>query len=108
MVDDQVPSGPGEEFSQAHGLHRSVTGLQIGRALLEYVVVDDRAQREPATQVRDAFAVAHQLDLGPPQFLPGTDVFGRFPGETGLTHRYLRLSRCLVAVFAPAQQRMPT
>ena len=72
----------GEQLAQARGGDRRVAGIEVARALLEDVVVDDRAVGQVATQLGDLFAVAHELDLGQPQLFASGDVVGGFIGES--------------------------
>src|SRR5205807_8928057 len=48
-----------EQFAQANGAHRSVSSVEIAGALFELIILDGSARRKVATQVGDAFALAH-------------------------------------------------
>ncbi len=64
VIDDERAIGLGEEFAEPDDAHGCITSIEVARSLFKRIVLDRSALREMATQLSDAFALAHQLDFG--------------------------------------------
>jgi hypothetical protein len=76
VVDDQRAPRCREQLGEPHppGL---VAGVEVGRALDELVVLDDRPIRESPTQPGHRLAMAHEVDLRLAQLLASPVVLRR-------------------------------
>ena len=85
VVDHQRAVRRGEELAQADGPDRPIPRVESRRALLERVILDGRALRKLAAQLRHPFALLHQLDLRPAELLAFRKILGRFVRQVRLS-----------------------
>src|SRR5215472_6799685 len=64
VVHDERAIGFGEEFTEANGPRRRITGIEIVWALLKRIVLNRSTLGEIAAQLGHAFSLAHELDFG--------------------------------------------
>jgi hypothetical protein len=76
VIDHDRPVRTGEQVAQADRRDRRVAGVEIRRAFLEYVVLDDRSRRKTAAHRGDPLPLSHQLDLREAELFAPGDVVG--------------------------------
>jgi hypothetical protein len=62
VIDDERTIGLREKLAEADGARRCVANVKVPRTFFKLVILNRRALREMAAQLRDAFALAHKLN----------------------------------------------
>src|SRR6516225_4200193 len=58
VIDDERAIGPGEEFAEAYGARRRITGVEVARTLFKLIVLNSSTLRKIAAQLSHMFALA--------------------------------------------------
>jgi len=76
VIDHDRPVRTGEQVSQADRRDRRIAGVEIRRAFLEEIVLDDRSRRKTAAHRGDPLSLSHQLDLREAELFASGHVLG--------------------------------
>jgi hypothetical protein len=64
VINYERPTRPAEEFAEPDSPPRRIPKVEILRPLFKCIVLENRTFWEMAPQLRNAFPLTHELDLG--------------------------------------------